>query len=165
MARGPDTSAARQALRMNESPENTGLREPAAGLLNYTHLIYGLHACAVLTGLLTSASIAGRFLFGVPSIVAVILNYARRAEARGTWLESHFDWQIRTFWFALLWVGITLLVGAPLTLIIIGIYVVIIGFAIVGIWVAYRVARGWLSLRDRRPMPRPGAVAPAPPGQ
>jgi len=158
MARGPDTSAASQALRMNESPENTGLREPAAGLLNYTHLIYGLHACAVLTGLLTSASIAGRFLFGVPSIVAVILNYARRTEAHNTWLESHFDWQIRTVWFALL-------VGAPLTLIIIGIYVVIIGFAIVGIWVAYRVARGWLSLRDRRPMPRPGGVAPAPPGQ
>ena len=59
----------------------------------------------------------------------------------------------------------TLLVGAPLTLIVIGIYFVIIGFAIVGIWVAYRVARGWLSLRDRRPMPRPDAVAPAPPGQ
>jgi uncharacterized membrane protein len=115
----------------------------------------------VLTGLLTSASIAGRFLFGVPSIVAVILNYARRAEARGTWLESHFDWQIRTFWFALLWVAITLLVGAPLTLIIIGIYVVIIGLAIVGIWVAYRVARGWLNLRERRPMPRTSPVAPA----
>ena len=150
---------------MNDSPEKTGLHEPAPGLLNYTHLIYGLHACAVLTGLLTSSSIAGRFLFGVPSIVAVILYYARRAEARGTWLESHFDWQIRTFWFALLWVVITLLVGAPLTLVIIGIYVVIIGFAIIGIWVAYRVARGWLNLRERRPMPRPGAIAPAPPGQ
>jgi len=150
---------------MNDSPEKTGLHEPAPGLLNYTHLIYGLHACAVLTGLLTSSSIAGRFLFGVPSIVAVILNYARRAEARGTWLESHFDWQIRTFWFALLWVVITLLVGAPLTLIIIGIYIVVIGFAIIGIWVAYRVVRGWLSLRDRRPMPRAGAVAPPPPVQ
>lgn len=150
---------------MDDSPEKAALHEPATGLLNYTHLIYGLHACAVLTGLLTSASIAGRFLFGVPSIVAVILNYARRAEVRGTWLESHFNWQIRTFWFALLWVGITLLVGAPLTLIIIGIYVVVIGFAIVGVWVAYRVARGWLSLRERRPMPRPGPVAPAPAGQ
>ena len=112
------------------------------GLLNYTHLIDGLHACAVLTGLLTSTSIAGRFLFGVPSIVAVILNYARGAEVRGTWLESHFNWQIRTFWFALLWVGITLLVGAPLTLIVIGIYVVVIGFAIVGLGAptAWRVA-------------------------
>ena len=165
MTRDPDSPAARQAMRMNDSPEKTALHEPAAGLLNYTHLIYGLHACAVLTGLLTSASIAGRFLFGVPSIVAVILNYARRAEVRGTWLESHFNWQIRTFWFALLWVGITLLVGAPLTLIIIGIYVVVIGFAIVGLWVAYRVARGWLNLRERRPMPQPAPMAPASAGK
>ena len=165
MARVPDTPAARQALRMDDSPEKAGLGEPAAGLLNYTHLIYGLHACAVLTGLFTSATVAGRFLFGLPSIVAVILNYARRAEARGTWLESHFNWQIRTFWFALPWVGITLLVGAPLTLIIIGIYVVVIGFAIVGVWVAYRVARGWFNLREHRPMPQPGPLAPAPAGK
>ena len=145
---------------MIDAAEKTGQPEPAAGLLNYTHLIYGLHACAVLTGVLTSSSIAGRFLFSLPSIVAVILNYARRAEARGTWLESHFDWQIRTFWFGLLWVGITLLVGAPLTLIVIGVYIVIVGFAFIGLWVAYRVARGWLALRERRPMPQ--AVAPAP---
>ena len=145
---------------MIDAAEKTGQPEPAAGLLNYTHLIYGLHACAVLTGVLTSSSIAGRFLFGLPSIVAVILNYARRAEARGTWLESHFDWQIRTFWFALLWVGITLLVGAPLTLIVIGVYIVIVGLALVGLWVAYRVARGWLALRERQPMPQ--AAAPTP---
>jgi len=75
-----------------------------------------------LTGVLTSSSIAGRFLFGVPSIIAVVMNYARRAEAHGTWLETHFDWQIRTFWRALLWIAITLLVGGLLTLIVIGIF-------------------------------------------
>jgi uncharacterized membrane protein len=146
---------------MIDSLSAVGQREPEAGLVRYTHLIYGLHACAVLTGAFSSASIAGRFLFGLPSIVAVILNYARRSEARHTWLESHFDWQIHTFWYALLWVVITLLIGAPLTLIVIGVYIVIVGFTVVGLWVMYRVARGWLGLRDRRPMPRALAAAPA----
>jgi len=135
-------------------------RQPDAGLITYTHIIYALHASAVLTGVLTSSSIAGRFLFGLPSIIAVIMNYARRAEAHGTWLETHFNWQIRTFWLALLWIAITLLVGAPLTLIVIGIFLVIAGFCLVGLWVAYRVIRGWLALRERRPMPWP-AGAPA----
>jgi uncharacterized membrane protein len=145
---------------MIDTVDKANPHEPEPGLVSYAHLIYGLHACAVLTGLFTSSAIAGRFLFGLPSLLAVILNYVRRAEARGTWLESHFDWQIRTFWFALLWIGITLLIGAPLTLIVIGVYIVIMGFAIVGLWVAYRVARGWLNLRERRPMPRPVAAPP-----
>ena len=96
--------------------------------MNYTQLIYALHACAVLTGVFTSSSIAGRFLFGLPSLLAVILNYARRAEARGTWLESHFEWQIHTFWYALLWIAVTLLIGAPFTLVVIGVYIVVMGF-------------------------------------
>jgi uncharacterized membrane protein len=136
--------------------------EPDPGLVTYTHLIYALHACAVLTGVLTSGTIAGRFVFGLPSLIAVILNYARRADARGTWLESHFEWQIHTFWYAVLWIGITLLIGAPLTLIVIGVYIVIMGFMIVGLWVAYRVVRGWLRLHAHQPMPHPLSPAPAP---
>ena len=146
---------------MIDATENAAHADAATGLVNYTQLIYALHACAVLTGVFTSATIAGRFLFGLPSIVAVILNYARRADVRGTWLQSHFDWQIRTFWFALLWVVVTLLVGAPLTLILIGIYLVVLGFMIVGVWVAYRVTRGWLRLRAHQSMP---AVAQPVPG-
>ena len=145
---------------MNAAADGPATRAPAAGLVTYAHVIYGLHGLAVLTGVFTSASIAGRFLFGLPSIVAVIMNYARRSEARGTWLETHFEWQIHTFWYALLWIGVTLLVGAPLTLIVIGIYLVIAGFMVVGVWVAYRVARGWLALREQRPMPLP-VTAPA----
>ena len=125
--------------------KSAGQHEPATGLVNYTQLIYALHGCAVLTGVFTSSSIAGRFLFGFPSVLAVILNYARRAEARGTWLESHFEWQIHTFWYALLWIAITLLIGAPLTLVVIGVYVVVLGFSLVGLWVAYRLARGWMA--------------------
>jgi uncharacterized membrane protein len=147
---------------MIDSVDQAGQHEPDNGLVTYTHLIYALFACAVLTGVLTASTIAGRFLFGLPSLVAVILNYARRAAARGTWLESHFDWQIHTFWYALLWIVVTLLIGAPLTLIVIGVYIVVMGFTIVGLWVGYRVARGWLRLYARHPMPRhltPASVA------
>ena len=139
---------------MSDAVDQSAQRLPDAGLISYAHVIYGLHAFAVLTGVFTSSSIAGRFLFGLPSIVAVIMNYARRAEAHGTWLESHFDWQIHTFWYAFVWIMVTLLIGAPLTLIFVGVYLVIAGFGIVGLWVAYRVTRGWLALRARQPMPR-----------
>lgn len=146
---------------MNSNADSATAHAPSEGLVSYAHLIYGLHACAVLTGILTSSSIAGRFLFGLPSIIAVILNYARRDEARGTWLESHFEWQIHTFWYALLWIAVTLLVSAPLLLVVIGIFFAIAGFALVGLWVAYRVVRGWMALRSRHPMPRHPAVTPA----
>jgi uncharacterized membrane protein len=145
---------------MIHTPDKASAPAPDTGLVGYTHLIYGLHASAVLTGLFSTSTIVGRFIFGLPSLLAVILNYIRRAEVRGTWLQSHFEWQIRTFWFALLWIGVTLLIGAPLTLILIGVYIVLMGFAIVGLWVAYRIVRGWLTLRDGRPMaPRSSGAA------
>jgi len=129
---------------------------PAAdpGLLRYTHVIYGLHALSVLSGVLGSQSIVGRFLFGLPSIVAVIMNYARRAETRGSWLESHFRWQIRTFWYALLWVAVTSICAAPLLIVGIGIVIVWIGFGLTGLWILYRVVRGWMALGDSQPVPR-----------
>ena len=129
-------------------------RTPEPSLLTYTHLIYALHALSVLIGVVGAASIVGSFIFGVPSIVAVIMNYARRREAAGTWLESHFAWQIRTFWWALGWSIIVLVVSAPLMLVIIGFATALIGLLIVGAWVLYRVVRGWLALRDLRPLPR-----------
>jgi uncharacterized membrane protein len=126
-----------------------------AALLRYTHCIYALHALSVASGVLGSQSIVGRFVFGLPSIVAVIMNYARRAGARGGWLESHFRWQIRTFWFALLWVAVTSICAAPLLLLGIGIIIVWIGFGLTGLWILYRVIRGWLALRDHQPVPLP----------
>ncbi|MGA3157394.1 MAG: hypothetical protein ABSE43_07470 [Steroidobacteraceae bacterium] len=129
--------------------------EPVPGLLRLTHLIYGLHALSVLMGLLSFGfgGAAIRFVIGLPSIVAVLINYARRAEARGTWLESHFRWQIHTFWFALLWIAITLVVSWPFVLFLVGIFMAMFGFGVVGIWVIYRVARGWLLLSEHRPAP------------
>jgi uncharacterized membrane protein len=122
-------------------------------MVNYTHVIYALHATSVLIGLATSATVIGNFLFGIPSIIAVIMNYARMSSVRGTFLESHFRWQIRTFWFAALWTLITWAVSLPLTLVIIGFGTLFIGTALICLWIIYRVARGWLALRDRVPMP------------
>jgi uncharacterized membrane protein len=83
----------------------------------------------------------------------VIINYVKRGEARGTWLESHFSWQIRTFWYALAWSILVALVSIPLTLIVVGIATWAAGLFVLGVWAIYRVARGWLALNDHRPMP------------
>jgi uncharacterized membrane protein len=120
-----------------------------AGLVKLTHLIYLLHTIAVVIGITSAATIVGAFVFGLPSIIAVILNYIKRSETRGTFLESHFRWQIRTFWFALLWC----VVAGVLFVTVIFIPVAIGIAAIAGIWVIYRVARGWLALNEGKPMP------------
>ena len=122
---------------------------PAAGLINLTHIIYGLHVFAIVIGIVGSATIVGSFLGSLPSILAVILNYVKRSETRGTWLESHFSWQIRTFWFALLWVCIAValaltIIALPLTLCI------LVGLTL---WVIYRIGRGWLALNAQRTVP------------
>jgi uncharacterized membrane protein len=121
-------------------------------LITYTHIIYGLHALTVISGIATSATIVGSFIFGLPSIIAVIMNYARRSAVAGTFLESHFRWQIRTFWCSFVAAVIAALISLPLALIIIGIGLWILAAFVIGIWVIYRVARGWIALRDRRPM-------------
>jgi uncharacterized membrane protein len=121
-------------------------------LITYTHVIYALHALSVLIGLTTAATVVGSFVCGIPSIVAVIMNYARRSETRGTFLESHFRWQIRTFWFAALWALIIWAITLPLLIVLVGFPLFFIGFAALAIWIIYRVVRGWLALRDRRPM-------------
>ena len=128
----------------------TTLVEPRPSLVRLTHVIYALHAVSLLIGIVTAATIVGAFLFSWPSIVAVILNYAKRSEVRGTWLESHFRWQIRTFWFGALWVGLCVLfVIATLG---IGIFIAWIPLGIVGLWFIYRIASGWLRLLDHRAM-------------
>ena len=128
----------------------TTLVEPRPSLARLTHVIYALHAVSLLIGIVTAATIVGAFLFSWPSIIAVILNYAKRSEVRGTWLESHFRWQIRTFWFGALWVGLCVLfVIATLG---IGIFIAWIPLGVVGLWFIYRIASGWLRLVDHRPM-------------
>jgi uncharacterized membrane protein len=123
---------------------------PSGPLYNWTQAIYALHAFSLLVGILGTATVVGAFLIGWPSLIAVILNYVKRSEVRGTWLESHFRWQIRTFWFGLLWVGSCVLF-IVLTLGV-GILIAWIPLAIVSVWFIYRIARGWMRLRDGRTM-------------
>ncbi len=125
-------------------------REPDSSLVTVTHVTYGLHALGLALGAFGAASVIGSFVFGWPSIIAVILNYVKRSEARGTWLESHFTWQIRTFWYAVLWSIFVLAVGLPLTLVLVGFAIWAVGFFVLGIWAIYRIAVGWMALRDRR---------------
>src|SRR5580658_9084723 len=121
-------------------------------LITYTHVIYALHALAVLIGITTVHTIVFSFVGGLPSIIAVIMNYARRSATVGTYLESHFRWQIRTFWYALLWAIVIVLVSAPFMIIFIGFVTAWIGLVALGVWIAYRVIRGWLALKDGKPM-------------
>ena len=122
---------------------------PREGLVRLTHLIYALHAFSALMGILGSAFIVTAFLTGWPSIIAVILNYLKRSEVRGTYLDSHFSWQIRTFWYALLWVVVMVL----LVVTVIGIPFAWLLGVVVGIWVLYRIIRGWITLANGQPMP------------
>ena len=119
-------------------------------LVTWTKVVYALHAFSLLTGIIGTATVVGAFLTGWPSIIAVILNYIKRSEARGTWLESHFRWQIRTFWFGLLWIS---LCGAFIIATFgIGLLFMWLPIGLVGLWFVYRIIRGWVTLSDRRPM-------------
>jgi len=85
---------------------------------------------------------AAGFLFGITWLIAIIVDYVKRDDARGSWLESHYTWQIRTFWWGLLW-GV---IGGVLLLVLIG-YLVLVANAV---WIIYRIVKGWLRLAERR---------------
>jgi uncharacterized membrane protein len=121
-----------------------------SSLISWTQAIYALHAFSLLMGIVGAATIVGAFLTGWPSIIAVILNYVKRGDVRGTWLESHFRWQIRTFWFGLLWVSLCVLF--IIVTFGIGILIAWLPMVLVGLWFIYRVARGWSALSGRRAM-------------
>jgi uncharacterized membrane protein len=97
---------------------------------NITMLVYALQAAS--------------FFFGITAIAAVIINYLKREDVQNTWLASHFRWQIRTFWFGLLWCAI-----GGLT-VVVGIGFVMLGIA--GLWLIYRVVKGWLRLSEGKEM-------------
>jgi uncharacterized membrane protein len=137
------------------TPLPPALTAPSESLVTITHVVYALHTLSLVIGAFGAASIIGAFVFGWPSIIAVIINYVKRSEVRGTYLDSHFSWQIRTFWWALLMTIIIAVLGFTLAIVLIGFAIWIIGFFVLGIWAIYRIARGWLALMDRRPMPMP----------
>ena len=133
---------------MAEITASTTIAKPTGSLVTLTHVLYAMHGFSALMGLLTPAFIVTSFLAGWPSIIAVIINFVKRNDVEGTYLESHFSWQIRTFFYALLWV----LVMGLLVMTLIGIPVAWVLAIGVGIWVLYRIVRGWLVLLDRKPI-------------
>ncbi len=110
---------------------NTTADEKTASLKTLTTVIYALYALALFAG--------------IGAIGAIVLNYIKREEVQGTWLESHFRWQIGTFWWSVLW----LVVGSLTWIILIGWLV----WGVAAIWFIYRIAKGWLNLNDNKPMP------------
>src|SRR5256885_11451247 len=131
-------------------PEMTVVVAPIdESLLSYTHVMYALHSLAVLIGVTPFHTIVGSFIGSLPSIVAVVMNYVRRSATRGTFLESHFRWQLRTFWFAVLWACVSGLV----MLTIIGIPAGLLGLLALAVWIVYRLVRRWLALRGQKTMP------------
>lgn len=128
--------------------------EAPDSLVRTTHIVYALHALGLIVGAFGAASVVGSFLLGWPSIIAVIINYVKRGDARGTWLESHFGWQIRTFWYALLWALLVAIVSIVLVPALgLGLLTWPAGMGLLGLWAIYRIARGWLRLKDHLPMP------------
>lgn len=117
--------------------------------MTLTHVMYALHAFSALTGMLTPALVVTAFLTGWPSIIAIIINYVKRSEVRETWLDSHYSWQLRTFWYALLWLA----VGAVLFATVVGIPFAFALWIATGIWVLYRLIRGWLALGSQQVLP------------
>jgi uncharacterized membrane protein len=126
--------------------------DPYPSLVTTTHITYALHALGLAIGALGAASVVGSFVFGWPSIIAVIINYVKRGDAAGTWLESHFTWQIRTFWFALAWAALIGATGLVLSVILVGFAIWAIGFFVLGLWAIYRIVKGWMRLQARQAM-------------
>jgi uncharacterized membrane protein len=136
---------------MNAAPPATppASNEPLPSVVLVANLVYALHTFAIVAGVIGTATVVGSFVGSIPSILAVILNYVKRPDVRGTYLESHFRWQIRTFWWAFLW----FLIAIGLFMTIIGIPIAWLMFVAAGIWVLYRIVRGWLALNEERAMP------------
>ena len=87
---------------------------------------------------------AASFLVGFSLFAAIIVNYVKREDVEGTLYQSHFDWQIRTFWWSLLWAAI----GVVLAFVLVG-FVVLAADAI---WFLYRIVKGWIRLSEGKPM-------------
>jgi len=116
-------------------------------------IAYALYGIAAIAALVSSGLPLIAPLFGLLGIVGVIVCYVKKDEAAGTWVASHFTWLIRTFWWSLLWAVLGWLVMLTLGLILIGIPIALAIWFVAGIWLIYRVVKGYLLFKDSRPIP------------
>ena len=126
--------------------------EPGASLVALVYVTYGLYALGLVIAPFAATTRLGDLLLGWPPLVAMIIGFVKQPGARGTWLESHFRWQMRTVWLALAWavlVAVATLasgLGGDFSLWRAGIYAI-------GVWATYRLVRGLLKLRRHEPLP------------
>lgn len=105
--------------------------ERMASLRQLTLVVYVLYALS--------------WFVGITALVAIIINHVKRDDVAGTLYESHFTWQIRTFWWGLLWA----IVGALTLMIGVGFVILAADF----VWTLYRLVKGFLHWNDRKPLP------------
>jgi len=105
--------------------------EELAGLKTITQVVYALQTLS--------------FAFGVTALIGLVINYIKREDAAGTLYQSHFDWQIRTFWWGLVWsvIGFVLIFAFGLGLVVL---------FVAWVWAIYRVVKGWLKLTEGKPV-------------
>jgi uncharacterized membrane protein len=135
------------------APVTTTATESRQPPVNATLLVYALFAIAALVGIVGHGMLVGAPLLTLVGIVAVIIAYITRGDARGTWAQSHFSWLSRTFWWSLLWNCIGWLVLFTLGLVLIGIPIAWLIWLATTIWVVYRVVRGYVHFHKSEPVP------------
>lgn len=126
-------------------------------LITYNHITYLLYVVSYFTA-------------GLLWIVPIVMNYAKRHDADGSWLATHFDWQIKTFWYSIVWFvlgiviiafalggfGVSVLTDSSNNMAIGSVLLAGVGLLIMlftFIWHLYRIIRGWIALTDNRPVP------------
>ncbi len=126
---------------------------PSSSLISTTLLVYALLGVAAVVGLVSSGFPLIAPLTGIVGIIGIILTYVKRSEATGTWLESHYRWLIRTFWYSLLWGAIGAVVFVVLAIIIVGLFIGYLIWVATTIWVLYRLVRGYMLFNESKPIP------------
>ncbi len=105
------------------------------GYRKLTHILYGLYAIFWLTG-------------GITALIAIVINYIKRDDVAGTLYASHFAWQIRSFWWSVVWAA----AGGVLFATVVGIPLAFVAWGVLWLWMLYRIVKGWLALNDSKPM-------------
>lgn len=133
-----------------QSTPTAALHEPP---ITSTLVVYALFGVGAVAALVSSGFPVALPLFGLLGVLGVIIAYVKKGDARGTWVESHLRWLIRTFWYSMLWGAVGALFLVVLGIILIGIPIALLIWALASIWVIYRVIRGYLLFKDNRPVP------------
>jgi uncharacterized membrane protein len=149
----PGVTADRQNSGSTSMADSPAAAVPSPSLISMTLLVYALFGVAAVVGLVSSGFPLIAPLTGIVGIVAIILAYVKRGEATGTWLESHYRWLIRTFWFSLLWGAIGAVIFVLLLIIVIGVFIGYLIWVATTIWVMYRLVRGYMLFSESKPIP------------